>query len=68
MKAHNGLLYEHGARYINVTKYRIARYCKMLNSAVISLKYACKNAFMSACVCILMCMYYFVGYLLVLRL
>ena len=56
---------EHGARYFNVSEYRIARYFyhpkKFLNSALISFKSARKHAFMSVCVFVWMCMYYFVG-------
>ena len=44
---------EHGAHYIYVSDYRIARYyfhpVKYLNSAVISFNSACKHARMSVC-------------------
>ena len=45
---------EHGAHYINVSEYRIARYVKCLSSAVISLKHARMHACISVCVCVCM--------------
>ena len=56
---------EHGVHYINVSEYRIARYCyypvKFLNSAVISFKSASEHACMFVCMCVRMCVYYFIG-------
>ena len=58
---------ELGAHFINVSEYRITRYCynpvKFLNSAVISLNSAREHAYMcmSMCVCVWMFVYCFVG-------
>ena len=56
---------QHGAHYINVSEYKVAHCCyqpvKFLNSAVISFKSAREHACISVCVCVRMCMYYFIG-------
>ena len=61
---------EHGAHYINVNEYRIARYCyhpvKCLNRAVIFFRSAREHACISVCMCVWMSVYYFVGYIHVL--
>ena len=61
---------EHGAHYNNVSEYytELRVIVKCLSSAIISFKYAREHACISVCVCVQMCVYYFVGYIHVLKL